>query len=353
MRPWLEINLDAVLANARALARRAAPAHLCAVVKTNAYGHGLVPVGRALASANISDLRLGVFTPAEGLALRHAGVVAPIVVLGPTSDADTQSAHDASLECAILSADDAARYHPGTAVHVKVDTGVARFGVHPSEAEGAIAACLERGLRVAGVYSHLANAEDLDESLTLAQLRRLLSIPRPDGAIAHIAASAAAILWPQTRLDMVRCGIALYGHWPSAPVASVAAANGFALTRALRWFAPVVLTRRVAQGDTVGYGCDFVAQRDATIAVLPLGYGDGLPRSAGDGNLQVRLHAARAPVVGRICMNACMIDVTDVPGQARRGDVVELDVDEVARAAGTINYEVLSRFPESLERRYV
>ncbi|HET9341539.1 MAG TPA: alanine racemase [Candidatus Eremiobacteraceae bacterium] len=352
-RPWLEVSPNTLLANARALAARVAPSALCAVVKSNAYGHGLVPVGKALSEAGIGGLRLGVFTPAEAFELREAGVAAPLIVLGPQEDADIERLSGLAVELALTDDLDASRYRKGAAVHVKIDTGVGRFGGTATGARNTIELCESAGVRIAGVYSHLANAEDLDERFTTSQLERLLAVRAPAGALRHIAASAAAIMWPATRLDMVRCGIALYGYWPSEAVRTVDSARGLTIEHALRWFAPVVQVRDVPEGTTVGYGCEFVAKRPSSIAVLPLGYADGLPRAAGNGALKVRFGNASAPIAGRICMNACMVDVTDVQPQVVRGDVAELDIDDVAQAAGTIAYEVLARLPESLDRVYV
>jgi alanine racemase len=351
MHAWLEIDLGDVARNARELALRVAPSSLCAVVKSNAYGHGLVPVSRAISSAGIPGLRFAVFSAGEASALRSAGISEPVLVVGPVADDELQAAAEARLECAVLCEEDVGRYPAGTRVHVKVDSGVARFGVHVSRAARTIDACDQSSLQVAGIYSHLANAEDLDEAYTLAQVARLRTVAR-EGIMTHIAASAAAIMWPSTRLDMVRCGIALYGRWPSPAVRSAAASSGFTLLPALRWFAPVVQTRDVAAGDPVGYGCEFVPERPSTIAVLPLGYADGLPRAAADGGLHVTIRGARFSVVGRICMNACMVDVTDAVPLVVRGDVAQISVDDVARAAGTIDYEILARLPASLERRY-
>jgi len=346
------VRQDAIVGNAHWLAALTAPSTLCAVVKSNAYGHGLVPVGRALAGAGIDGLRLGVFTPDEASELRDSGVTTPLVVLGPQDDSDIAHLSAIGAELALTDDADAGRYPKGSTVHVKVDTGVGRFGGTSDGAAKTIERCESAGVRVAGVYSHLANAEDLDERFTAAQLERLLAVRAPSGAIRHIAASAAAIMWPKTRLDMVRCGIALYGHWPSEAVRTTEASRGLVLERALRWFAPVVQVRDVPENTPVGYGCEFVTKRASTIAVLPLGYADGLPRAAGNGVLRVRFGDATAPIAGRVCMNATMIDVTDVTPRVNRGDVAELDIDDVARAAGTIAYEVLARLPESLERIY-
>lgn len=353
MRSWLQIDLAAIEANAWALSRLAAPAALCAVVKSNAYGHGLVPVGRALSHCGIDGLRLAVFDANEALTLREAGVREPILVVGPLGDEQRRDAARAGLECAVFCADDAARFsNLRLRVHVKVDTGISRFGVSAGDAARVVKDCVDAGLQVVGVYSHLANAEDLDKAFTFEQLRRLRSVQMP-GKVTHIAASAAAILWPETRLDMVRCGIALYGFWPSEQVRE-AAPPALSLKPALRWFAPVAQVRNVCAGDTVGYGCEFEAARDSVIGVLPLGYADGLPRAAGGGRLRVRIGSSSAPIVGRICMNACMVDFSDLQPAHRpaRGEAVEIDVEDAARAADTINYEILARLPASVERRY-
>jgi alanine racemase len=352
VRSWLQIDLGAIAANARALSQIAAPAALCAVVKSNAYGHGLVPASRALSRAGLPGLKLAVFDANEALTLRDAGIREPILVVGPVDNAEVGDAAGAALECAVLAEDDVARFSAHRLrVHVKVDTGNSRFGVRPSDAARVVDDCIDAGLHVAGMYSHLANAEDLDKAFTLEQLRRLQSI-RFHGEVRHIAASASAILWPETRLDMVRCGIALYGFWPSEHVRE-AARETIELKPALRWFAPIVQVRNVSAGESVGYGCEFTAARDSIIGVLPLGYADGLPRAAG-GRLSVKIESSFAPVVGRICMNACMVDFTDVQSShgPARGDAVEIDIEAAASAARTINYEILARLPASLERRY-
>ncbi|HXM18161.1 MAG TPA: alanine racemase [Candidatus Tumulicola sp.] len=358
-RSWLEIDLGAVVANAQALARRAAPARLCAVVKSNAYGHGLVHVARALAGSDLDGLRFGVFAAGEAFALREAGIEHPIFVVGPVADDDLAAAAQARLELAILDEGDVDRVAARRiGAHVKIDTGTNRFGVARAQAAGTLRRCAELGVGVVGLYSHLANAEDLDKEFTLAQLAALKKVaaeyPGTKAPALHIAASAAAMMWPETRLDMVRCGIALYGEWPSPEVRAAMAgdAPAFALRPALRWFAPIAQIRDVGKGDSVGYGCAFVPERDSRIAVLPLGYADGLPRAAGNGRMRVRIGEARAPIVGRVCMNACMLDVSDVRSSPARQTVAELDIEDLARAAGTINYEILARLPGHLERRY-
>jgi alanine racemase len=359
---WLEIDRATLVANAHALARKASPASLCAVIKSNAYGHGLIPVAQTLAQSGIEGLRLAVFAAGEAFAVREAGVDLPIFVIGPVADDDLAQAGRDRLEVALL--DDSqceafARHH--IAAHVKFETGTNRFGIPHARADEVLRRCRDLGIDVVGLYSHLANAEDIDRDFTTRQVEALRAAGRvnasagyyPDARL-HIAASAAAMMWPEARLDMVRCGIALYGAWPSNQVQAVLAGDdpSFELRPALRWFAPIAQVHDVAAGESVGYGRAFVAERASRIGVLPLGYADGLPRAAGLGRLHARTAAGRAPIVGRVCMNACMLDVTGLPSGVDAGQHVELDVEDVARAAGTINYEILVRLPAHVERRY-
>jgi alanine racemase len=355
---WLEIDRATLVANARALAKKTAPAAFCAVVKSDAYGHGLVPVAQALAGAGIDGLWFGVFTADEGLALRTARIEQPILVVGPVAETQLAAAASARLQLGLLDesmVEPFARHR--VVAHLKVDTGTSRFGVPRDRADAVLERCKALGLEIAGIYSHLASAEDIDLPFVMQQveaLGRVNSTATFPNAIRHIAASAAAMMWPQTRLDMVRCGIALYGAWPSPQVAAVLAGDdpSFELRSALRWLAPIVQLRDVRAGDSVGYSRAFVASRDSRIAVLPVGYADGLPRGAGGGRMQVSLGAADAPIVGRVCMNACMLDVTGIEPAGALGDIAQIDIEPLAKAAGTINYEILARLPQHLERRY-
>ncbi|HLJ84724.1 MAG TPA: alanine racemase [Candidatus Eremiobacteraceae bacterium] len=361
MRPWLEISPRALAANARAISLRAAPASLCAVVKSNAYGHGLIPTARSLSEAGIPHLSFGVFTPHEAISLRDAGVSEPVLLLGPVADADLEPLVREGVEIALLDASDVGRIGRVRAtVHLKIETGTHRFGLQWDQVSAVAAELRDAGARIVGVYSHLADSEELDAAFAREQLARLLDSVEIVGLASgsrpqrHIAASAAAILWPEFRLDMVRGGIALYGLWPSEGVRERMRESdpSFVLEPALRWFAPVVHICDAAAGETVGYGCEFKCARASRIAVLSLGYADGLPRAAGNERGRVRFGKSYAPIVGRICMNACMVDITDLEPPVRRGDAAELDVEEIAAAAGTIAYEILARLPSEMERRY-
>lgn len=358
MRPWLEIRTAALTANARAIGRLTAPAKLCAVVKSNAYGHGLVPSSLAIAAAGVPGLGFGVFRASEGLSLRAAGITESILVLGPVEESELAEVIAADLELGLVDDGDVAAYGRAHAVvHVKIETGTSRFGLAASLSTAAASRLRELGAEVVGIYSHLADAEELDASFAREQLARLLDASAKFGGrpVRHIAASAAALMWPEFRLEMVRCGIAMYGAWPSASVRDrmKEITPTFSLEPALRFFAPIVHSMDVASGESVGYGCEFRTSRPSRIAVLPVGYADGLPRAAGSGAFSVRLGALRAPIVGRICMNACMIDITDCAPLPLRGDVAEFEIDELAAAAGTINYEILARLSPELERRFL
>jgi alanine racemase len=325
------------------------------VVKSNAYGHGLVPSALAISGAGVPGLGFGVFRASEALALRAAGITDSILVVGPVEESELDEVVAADIELGLVDDGDVASYGRAHAVvHVKIETGTRRFGLAASLASAAASRLRELGAEVVGIYSHLADAEELDASFAREQLAQLMDASVGGRPVRHIAASAAALMWPEFRLEMIRCGIAMYGAWPSPSVRDrmKEITPTFTLEPALRFFAPIVHSMEVASGESVGYGCEFRTTRASRIAVLPVGYADGLPRAAGQGVFKVRFGSFRAPIVGRICMNACMIDITDCKPLPLRGDIAEFDIDELAAAAGTINYEILARLSPELERRY-
>jgi alanine racemase len=368
----LTIDLDAVRTNAARLRALIRPANLGAVVKANGYGHGLRAVARAL--AGIAD-GFCVYRVDEGLALRDEGVTEPILVLGPVESAELAPALAARLGVPLW--DDGAfrRDVERTAraagarfpVHAKIDTGVTRLGLDANGAGAVLASYLaDEALEVRGAYTHLAAAEELESDFTLAQLERFRAALEPveatlraRGARLHAAASAAAILYPALRLDLVRAGIALYGIWPSAATRS-AAGDAIALEPALTWTTPLVVVREVEAGRAVGYGCTFHTERASRIGVVPIGYAEGLPRALSNRG-EALVGGRRVPFVGRVCMNMAFIDVTGVP-EARAGTTVTLlgrdgneriDPEQLADRAGTIGYEIVARLPADMPRRYL
>ena len=363
----LTIDVGAIRANIAALQALVAPARVAGVIKANAYGHGALDVARAIAD-NVD--RLCVYELCEAIVLREAGITARIHVLGPVPPGDLDVAHAADIELTLWDrgayaaqvASIARRRRSPFAIHAKIDSGVTRLGVAAAEAPHVLERyAAQPEYRIAGVFSHLAAAEELDSTYTHEQLERFLSATEgvDPGVERHIAASAAAMLWPETRLGAIRAGIAIYGIWPSAPTAEIMRERGLALQPALSWRTSVVLVHHVPACTSVGYGCTFHTCRASRIGVLPIGYAEGLPRAA-SGRAMLLVAGQRVPLVGRVCMNMAFVDLTDVP-QADSGSVVTLigtdgaesiDANEAAAWSETIGYELVTRLPAHVPRRY-
>ena len=366
----VKISTGALRRNAQTLRELVAPAQAAFVVKANGYGHGLIETARAVEPA--ADA-LCVYAVDEALALRAAGILVPIIVLGPipVESLDAAASHDLQITLwdagAYLDTVANAARRRGTTirVHAKIDTGVKRLGMEPSLAPKAIEKIARTpGIEVAGVFSHLASAEELDSAFTVTQLETLNSVANavryPNGArpVRHIAASAAAMLWPQTRLELVRFGIALYGLWPSKQTRA-AMPHDIRLEPALSFESRIVAVRKIEAGTAVGYGGTFRAARPTRIGVVPLGYADGIPRALSNRGAFI-VAGRRCPIAGRVCMNMTMIDLGTT--DARPGDRVVLigtsgdasvSADDWAGWADTINYEIVTRLPAALIREYV
>ncbi|HLX26335.1 MAG TPA: alanine racemase [Candidatus Cybelea sp.] len=371
----LTISLSALRHNAQLLADLVGPERAAFVVKGNAYGHGLVPAARAVEPF---AERLCVYTIDEALALRRSDIRAPILVLGPIPGEAIADALNAELEIALWNRGEfgvrlgaAARARSAIAsVHVKVNTDLNRLGIEPHELPDAVQRLLDTpALRVAGIFSHLASAEELDSPYTMHQLvafERALEEARPllEGKrvrpLRHIAASAAAMLWPHTRLDMARFGIALYGLWPSRQTREAMGTGAPELRPALAYRSTLVATRTIAAGASVGYGGSFRAPNEMRIGVVPAGYADGVPRAFSNRGA-FAVDGALCPIVGRVAMNMTEIDLTAAPHAqpgstvtliGRDGDVT-IGADDWAAWAETISYEIVTRLPAELPRNYV
>lgn len=370
----IAVSLAALRANAHALRELVRPARAAFVVKSNAYGHGLVDVALAIEPY---AAQLCVYSLEEALALRRGGVTAPVLVMGPVPANALDAAYAAKVSIALWDMHGylydvvrvAERRHGAFSVHVKIDTGTARFGIDSREAPDAIEEYLRRPeLHVAGIFSHLAAAEELDSPYTLAQLARLEGVcarvepllhQRGAHPTRHIAASAAAMLWPQTRLDMARIGIALYGLWPSPQARNAMLASALELQPALTYLSSLAAVREIPAGTPVGYGLSHIASERTRIGVVPLGYADGIPRALSNTGAFV-VDGARCPIVGRVCMNVTLLDLAAAPA-ARAGSAVTLigtqgeatvSADDWAECAGTINYEIVARLPAEIPRDY-
>jgi alanine racemase len=363
IRPTLaEVDLGAIQRNLQRLREAVGPrVGVWGVVKADAYGHGAVPVARALEPLCNA---LAVSLAEEGMELRAAGVRAPIVVLGAyygTHHADVL-AH--RLTPVVYDLGDLERFAAAAArrgrradVHIKIDTGMSRLGFATTELPRVLArlAALD-SLRLAGLCTHFASADLPDSDVTreaLARFDECLATARATGferLINHAANSAAAVRFPEARLDAVRPGLALYGAMPSQHVPL----SG--LEPALRLTTRLMSVHDIAPGATVSYGGLWRASRPSRVATLPVGYADGYPRHVRDARVLIRGH--RVPVVGAVCMDMLMADVTDVPG-AREGDLATLlgadgaeviGVDDLARWAGTVSYEILCGISKRVPR---
>jgi alanine racemase len=324
-RSEITIDLGAVRHNARLLREAAFPAELWAVVKADAYGHGAADVAGAALAAGATALCVA--TVAEGAALRRAYPDARVIVMGPLGEGEEETARAARLEVTVSSP----RLPEGLAVHAKIDTGMGRWGMSVDEA-------LELPPeRLAGVMSHLATADELDDSYAREQIDRFRAIAtRLSGVAAHLANSAATLRFPEARFDAVRCGLALYGLSPFGDDP-----HRHGLEPVLTWRSEVALVKRLGPGESTGYGRRFVADRDIRIGVVPIGYADGWRR--GLAGTEVLVGTRRTPVLGTISMDAFAIEIEDEPV----GTPVTLIGDGVlaeehARRLGTINYEITS-----------
>ena len=359
-----EIDLGAVQRNLRRF-RQAIGANVAVfgVVKADAYGHGAVPVARTLEPLCNA---LAVSLVEEGLELRAAGIRAPIFVLGAYYNRHQDDVLAERLTPVAYDVGDLERFAAAAGrrghrvdVHVKVDTGMSRLGVGVAELPGVLARVKELpGLRLAGLCTHFASADLPDVMASedqLAAFEGCMQLATREGftELAHHAAnSAAAVRFPRARLSAVRPGLALYGAMPSRDVALPG------LEPALRLATRIMAVHDVAVGTSVSYGGQWRATRPSRIATLPVGYADGYPRHVRGASTLVA--GRRVPIIGAVCMDMLMIDVTDVPaGEAGVGAAVTLigrdggeqvTVDDVAGWAGTINYEILCGISKRVPR---
>lgn len=352
---WVEVDLDAIAANIRAIRAHVGPATaVMAVVKANAYGHGMLPV--ALAALHGGAERLAVARVEEGLQLRAAGISVPVLVLGYTPPGMAAAAVQAGLtltvtEPAVVQAVAEAAEHQGVTarVHVKLDTGMGRFGLLPEEAVGFLQSVAEAsGLLLEGVFTHFAAADALDKTYTQGQFavfQEVLALAEKAGLaipLRHVANSAATLDLPAMHLDAVRPGIAIYGLHPSAENRPP-----FALRPALALKSRVARVRTLPPGASISYGRTYITPRALPVALVPLGYGDGFPRLLSNRGA-VLINGRHCPIVGRVCMDQFVVDISSADSVQVGDEVVvigaqdeaRITAEEVAYQAQTINYEI-------------
>ena len=360
----VDVDLDAIASNLVALKTRGG-AEVIAVVKADAYGHGVEAVAETLIDAGAA--MLAVVTIEEALVIRRAGITAPVLVLFSASDrAEAEAAVAADLtlvvwdlERARLIEEAAAAVNVKARVHFKVDTGLTRLGSPFSEAPSRLRAIRElRHVEVDGMFTHLATSDELDVSGDREQLARFADLLRdtkePPRWI-HAAASAGiATFGPTPGFTAIRPGLSLYGLHTAPHLESA-----LGLRPALEWRSRIHRVATVPKGTGVSYGLEYRMPRDGRIATVPVGYGDGLPRVLGRRG-RVVVGGRSLPFAGRVCMDLVMLDVTDLP-EIREGDEVVMiggqggasqTADDMAAAAGTISYEIVVGIRRRVPRRY-
>lgn len=353
------VDLDAIAHNVRVLHEHAGPAAVMAVVKADGYGHGATRVARAALAAGATEV--GVVTVGEALALRRDGITAPILSWLHPPGTDFAAALDADVQIAVSSpaqlddlVDAAQRTGRTAVVTVKADTGLSRNGISAADYPALLTALARAqaagAVRVRGLMSHLVHGDDPDNPFNAVQAQRLTGMreqAREQGVhfeVAHLSNSPAALTRPDLRFDMVRPGIALYGLSP------IPERGDMGLRPAMTLKAPVVMVRPIKAGDGVSYGHSWIASRDTTLALVPLGYADGIFRSL-SGRFEVSINGRRRPNVGRVCMDQFVVDLGPGPVDVSIGDEAilfgpgdsgEPTAQDWAELIGTINYEVVT-----------
>ena len=365
---WAEVDLAAIRQNALAIKSYLNNSNLIAVIKANAYGHGLVPVARTLSS--IANW-LAVATIDEAIELRHNQIDTPIMILYSGLSMDIPAIIEHNLQPTVSNPQFcqslfqlASKEKQTISVHVNIDTGMNRDGVWYQQATSFIGWLWSLPqIRVASVFTHFATAEVKDSAQLASQLDRfkiVLTELRQQNILpplVHAANTAALLSHPsiaEVDFNAVRVGLALYGISPP-PIQKVP----FSLLPALTWKAPIISVRNIKAGESVGYGNDYIAVVDQKLATVRIGYGDGYPRQLSN-NGQIMIGNKLCPIVGQVCMDVtvCLLDshnpvlVGDTAILIGQGSTVDLSVHQLADQAGTISYEILSQINKRVSRRF-
>lgn len=333
---------------------------LAAVVKSNAYGHGLIEIAKLCEEYGVDWLCVNSID--EGVALRKEGISKPILIIGYVEKGDLERLVEYNLSTFLYDREIARELKEGTKVHVKVDTGMHRQGIMVEEFEEFLNfVSALKGITVEGVATHFATSDRLkDPTLFKQQLAEFTTLPIAQGILRHCANSAAALVYPESHLDMVRAGISLYGFHTSEEVYNFCLDKNIELQSVLSLKTKIVQTKKLKKGESVGYGATYVADKNMDIAILPIGYYDGLDRRLSNRG-SVLIGGKRAPIIGRVCMNLSIVDISDNK-DVRVGDEVviigrqgneEIHANELAKLLDTINYEIVTRLRESTEKRVV
>lgn len=368
-RAWVEVNLDNLRHNAIVLQEiMYENCKLMAVVKADAYGHGGERVACFLNKIGINSF--AVATIDEGIALRKSGVMGDILILGYTDLKRARELEEYRLIQTLMGYDYAKDLNEAgfnIETHIKIDTGMHRLGMDKDNVEKTVEIFSFKHLNVSGIYTHLSvsdSREREDIEFTQRQIdafyrlleeleNRKVKIPK-----IHIQSSYGLLNYPEIRCDYARIGIALYGVLSEIEDNTKLKSD---LRPVLSLKSKLVTIRDIKIGESVGYARAFIAERDSRIGVIPIGYGDGIPRNLSCGNESVLINGYKVPIIGRICMDQLMVDITDIP-QVKVGDTVvfvgksgdkEISITEMAHNGNTITNEILSRLGSRLNRIYI
>ena len=366
-RTWAEVYLHNLRHNFEMVRKAAKSSKVCCVVKANAYGHGAVRLSKMY--QEIGADFLAVSNVAEALQLRSEGISLPILILGYSDPECAETLAENNISQCVFSGEYATQLskcaverHVSVKIHIKIDTGMGRIGFSTrdlGEIEGVYGL---KGLEPEGIFTHFSSADEGEtgKEYTHSQFKAFCDVVKHledkgiDIGIRHCANSAAIFDYPETHLDMVRAGVVLYGVKPSSDMSS-----DFELEPALSLKTIVDFVKEVKAGDTISYGREFRADRPMKVATLPIGYADGLWRSNYKKRMVVDIDGHFAPIVGRICMDQCMVDVSGIPSVSVGSSVVvyglcgDNSVDSIAKKNGTINYEILCAIGERVPRVYI
>lgn len=370
-RAWAEINLDNIAHNVLEIRRiTSKKAEIMGVVKADAYGHGVMEVAKTLLDNGVTHLAVSMLD--EAIQLRKYGISVPILVLSYTDPVRAEEVIQYGITQTVFSHDlaralseAACRLNKKVKIHIKIDTGMTRVGFMPgySAVKNVVEISRLPGIIIEGLFSHFASADEKDKSYTYMQFERFMSIWTELSRIGvhipikHICNSAAVIMFPEMHMDMVRPGIILYGLYPSEEVDK----SRIDLRPAMSLKANVILVKDVEKDTSISYGRIFTTLRESKIATIPIGYADGYTRLL-NGKGRVLINGEIAPIVGRICMDQCMVDVTELTSDVKVGDEVvlfgkqgerEIKVEEVASQIGTVNYEVVCIVGKRIPRVYL
>ncbi|MBO5292241.1 MAG: alanine racemase [Lachnospiraceae bacterium] len=370
-RTCVMVNLDAIHSNMEHMkANIRKETRMIAVIKTDGYGHGAVPIARELEALPYL-YGFATATVEEAEELRKAGIIKPILILGYTFPGCYDTLAELEIRPAVFRRDMAELLNRAAEkngrpmkIHIKVDTGMGRIGIRPDE-QGLsfIKDVLAMDyLEVEGIFTHFARADEADKSAAELQRKRFVDFTRQIEQetgyripICHCSNSAGLLEMEEANLDVVRAGITLYGLWPSAEVRR----DIVSLQSALSWNSHIVYCKEIKAGDAVSYGGTYVAEENVRVATVPVGYGDGYPRSLSNKGY-VLIHGKRAPILGRVCMDQMMVDVTDIPEAAEGSEVTLIGVngteritaEELGELSGRFNYELVCCIGKRVPRIY-